>query len=104
MVGKEDNLSNDLGPCEDEISVLEKLDIEVDDINLDSKSSDTRNYNKNILSGCISHNWLLESELSSSLRKVRLNDWEFATGILISNIEYNSPRFQIDNPFYHFHD
>lgn len=41
-------------------------------------------------------------ELSSSLRKVKFCEQEFAASILVSNIKYNHSRLQNNNLFYPF--
>lgn len=74
-------------------------DIEEDQRDLISKSSDNKSV-KNILLIRISQDELLGSELSLSLRKFRFNEKEFPTRTPISDIKYNHPRSQKNNPFY----
>ncbi len=69
-----------------------------------SESSDTRSRASDGLSRCTLQAGLFGSESSSSLREVRFNDQEFAADTSISNIKYNHPGFQNNNPFYPFHD
>ena len=47
---------------------------------------------------------LLGSELLSFLKKIRFNEQEFVTSILISNIKYNYLGLQNNNPFYFFYN
>lgn len=58
---------------EDEKSILKEQNIEKNHKNLVEKSLDIRSYIKDSLSGFIPQNKFLASEMSSSLRKVRLN-------------------------------
>ncbi len=53
MIGKDDNLLDNLGSHKDEKSALEKRDIEEDDMDLGSKSLDIRNHIRDMLSRCI---------------------------------------------------
>ena len=62
-----------------------------------------RNCTKDGLSGHTPQSRLFKSESSSFLRKVRFSNQEFATSTLISNMKYNHPKFQNNNPFYLFH-
>ncbi len=99
-----DNASRNFGLHEDEESILEEQDIEGDHRNFVGKRLDTRSRVSNSLSGRTLQAGLLGSELSSSLKEVRFSDQEFAAGTPVSNIKYNYPRFQNDNPCYPFHD
>ena len=83
---------------------LEKQDIEEDHKILESKSLDTRSRVRDDLSGRTPQARLLGNELLSSLREVRFSDQKFTVGILVSNIKYNHPGFQNNNPFYLFHN
>lgn len=67
------------------------------------KSLDTESHARD-MSGQILQDRLLKSKLSSSLREIRFSDWEFATDTLISKIQFNPLRFQINNAFYLFYD
>ena len=103
-MGEDENASKNVGPHEDEESILEEQDIEEDHRNLGGKSSDTRSCARDGLSGRTPQAGLLGSELSSSLREVRFSDQEFAAGTSVSNIKYNHPGFQNNNFFYPFYD
>ncbi len=99
-----DNASGNFGPHEDEESTLKEQDIEEDHRNLVGKSSDTESYTSDDLSRHTPQAGLLGSESSSSLREVRFSDQKFAAGTPVSNIKYNHPGFQNDNPFLPFHN
>lgn len=68
------------------------------------ESLDIRSYRKNILLRYTLENGLFKSELSSSLREIRFNTQELATGIVISNIKYYHPGLQNNKLFYPFHN
>lgn len=89
---------------EDEKSTPKAQDMEKNYRDLVGESSDTRDHIKNSLSGRTSHDGLLGSELSSSLREIRFSDQEFATSTSVPNIKYNHLRSQNNNPFYFFHN
>lgn len=102
MAGKDDNLFNNFGPYKDGWLALKRSNIEEDDINLVSKSSDTESYSRDMLLGCIPQNGLLESKLLSSLKEIRLKDLEFVICISIFNIKQNHLRFKLINFFIFF--
>ena len=52
----------------------------------------------------LSQDRLFRSELSLSLREVRFNEQKFSTIILVSDIKYDYPESQNNNPFYLFND
>lgn len=83
---------------------MEESDVEKNDIDLIGKNSDIKNCARNTLSGRISQNKLLKSELLSFLREVWFNNQKFATNISIFNIKYNHLTFPINKPFYLFHN
>ena len=84
--------------------ILEEQNIEKEYKNLEGESLNTKSYTKDGLARRMPQTRLLENESLSSSRKVRFSDQEFAAGTPISNIKYNHPRFQKNNPFYPFHD
>ncbi len=102
--GKDDNISENFGPHEDEESTLKEQDIEEDYRNLVDKSLDIGSCTKDSLSGRISQAGQFGSGLLPFLREVRFSHQEFAVGILVPNIKYNHSGFQNNNPFYPFHD
>lgn len=65
-----------------------------------AKSFDNKSL-KDMLSGNISQDELLTSELSWSSRGVRFNEREFPADKLVLDIKYHHPGFQIYNPFIH---
>ncbi len=71
---KDDNLSDNLGPFKDKKLILERPNIEEDDIDLASKSLDTESYTKNKLLKHTPQAGLLRSELLSFLRKIQFKD------------------------------
>ena len=73
--------------------ILEKQDIEKDQKDLRGKSSDIESRARDGLAIFTLQARLLESELLSSLKKVRFGDHEFTAGTPISNIKYNQPGF-----------
>ncbi len=85
-------------------SRLEEQDIKVDQTNLVGESLNTGSRTKDDLSRRTPQAGLFGSKSSSSLRENRFSDQEFATGISISNLKYNHPEFQTNNPLYPFHD
>lgn len=99
MAGEDHNLSDNFQSHNNEIPVLEQLEIEENDMNLVSKSLDTKNHIRNMLSNFTSQDGLLKSELLTSLKKIRFSDQEFAAGTSPSNIRYNHLGFQINNFF-----
>ncbi len=101
---EDENTSDNFGLREDEESILEEKDIEGDHRNLVSESSDTVSNAKDGLSGRTPQDGLLARELSSSLREVRFSEQEFSAGIPVSNIKYQHPGSQNDNPFHPFND
>ena len=101
---KDKNASKNIGPHEDEELILEKQDIKKDHRNLGSKSLNIKSYIKNGLSRHTSQVGLLRSKLSSSLREIRFSNQEFTVNTPISNIKYNPPEFQNNNPFYPFYN
>lgn len=60
MPGEDDNLIDNFGPHIDKKSVLEGLDIKVDNMDLVFESSNIGSYVKNILSRCTSQIGYLE--------------------------------------------
>ena len=68
------NASENFKPHEDEKSTLEEQNIEGDHTNLVSENSDIGSYTRNGLSGHTPQDWLLASELSSSLREVKFSE------------------------------
>ncbi len=102
---EDDNASENFGPHEDEESPLEEKDIEGDHRNsVGECSSNAGSRARDGLSERTPQAGLLGSKSSSSLREVRFSDQEFAAGTPVSNIKYNHPGFQNNNPFYLFHD
>lgn len=93
ILQEDDNISSNLGPYEDEKSILKEQDIEEDHRYLVSKSPDIRSYIRNCLSGRTSEVGLLRSKSSLSLREIRLNNQEFIAGTPVSNMKYNHLRF-----------
>ncbi len=91
--GGDNNALENFGPHEDQKSILKEQDIEENHKNLIGKSSDIRSHIKDGLLGFTPQVVRLRSESSSSLREFRFNDQEFTTGITLSNIKYNHPRF-----------
>ena len=73
MPKEDDTTSINFRPHKNENSVLEKKDIEEDLRYLVGKSSKTRSYVRDDLSGHILQNELFVSESSSSLREVRFS-------------------------------
>ena len=71
---------------------------------MEGKSLVTKSCAKDGLSRRTPQAGLFESKLSSFLREIRFSDQEFAAGTPVSNIKYNHPGFQNNNPFYTFHD
>ncbi len=104
ILGEDNNTPGNLGPHEDEESILEEQDIERDHRNLVGESSDTGSRARDGLSGRTPQAGLLGSESSSSLKEVRFNDPEFIAGTLVSNIKYNHSGFQNNNLFHLFYD
>ncbi len=86
----------------DEKSILEGQDIEEDLRNSVGKSSDTGSRVRDDFSGRTLQAGLLGCESSSSLREVRFSNQKFAIMTSVSNINYNHPGFQNNNPFYPF--
>ena len=104
ILGEDENISNNDGLYENKKSILEEQDIEKNHKNLEGKSLNTRSRAKNGLSRRNPQARLFKNLLSSSLKEVRFNIEEFATGILVSNIKYNEFGFQNNNLFYLFHN
>lgn len=102
MAGIDDNLSDNLGSYKDEKPAIERLDIEKDDKNYISKSSDTESCTRDIFSEHTLQDWLFRRELLASLREIKFSDQEFIAGISISNIKYNDLESQNHNLFHHF--
>ncbi len=65
---------------------------------------ETKSCTKDDLSGRTPQTGLLGSELSSSLKKIRFSDEEFAADTPVSNIKYYHLGFQNNNSFYLFYD
>ena len=74
MAGENNNLSKNFESHKDEKPALEEPDIEKDDIDLTSKSSDTKSRTGNMLLECTLQARLPRNELSLLLREVRLDD------------------------------
>lgn len=74
MAEDNDNLLHDFGSYRDKIPALKRLNVEVNDIDLASKSSDTKFHARDMLLRHISQDERFESELSSFLREIRFSD------------------------------
>ncbi len=105
MLVEDDNTSDHFMYHEEEEYPLGNNKQEIREIQRDSvgQSSDNESL-RDMLSGRIPQAGLLGSESSSSLREVRFKDQEFTTGTPISNIKYNHPGFQNNNPYYPIHN
>lgn len=74
IVGEDDNLSNNFGLYRYKKLAQERSDIRKDNIDLVSKSSDTKNYVRVMSLVYIPQDGLGENDLSLSLREVRFSD------------------------------
>ena len=99
-MGKNKNVSENVGLYKNEELILEEQDIKKDHKNLQGKNLDTKSRTKKDLSERISQVKLLKNELSSFLKEVKFSNQEFAVGISVSNLKYNHSRFQNNNSFY----
>lgn len=89
MAEEDDHSLDNFGSYKDEKQVLERQNVEKDNINSISKSSDTENCAENMLSMLKSHDKPLRSESLSFLGEIGFNDQKFAASTPISNIKYN---------------
>ena len=101
MQGEDDNALDNFRPYEDEKSTSKMQNIERDHKDLIGKNSDTGSHAG---VGYTPQDWLLGSESSLSLIKVRFSEQEFSTGTPVFNIKYDHLESQNDSFFYPFHN
>lgn len=104
MPGKNDNTSENLGPYEDEKSILEEQDIKRENRDSSKKNSDTRNCITDKLSRHTLQDRIFASDLSSFLNDVRFHEQEFPVDKSVLEIKYHHLSSQNNNLFYLFNN
>lgn len=104
ILRENDNLSDNFEFYNNKKSALETLKIKEDNIDLICKYLNTEIHARDMLSRHTSKRKLFENKLLSFLEEFKFSDPKFVTNISVSNIKYNHPKLQINNPFYFFHD
>lgn len=87
MLGEDNDVSENFKLHKDEKFILEEQNIERDYRDMVNKSSNTRSRAKNGLLGRTPQDRLFASELSSFLREISFNEYEFSVVKPISDIK-----------------